>query len=52
MEGENVLTAVSFLRGALNRLEMSDDLPKNIVYKVLRWNFPFFLKRGFPDRIF
>ena len=34
-EGENVLTAVSFLRGALNRLEMSDDLPKNIVYKVL-----------------
>ena len=34
-EGENVLTAVSFLRGALNRLEMSDDLPKIIVYKVL-----------------
>ena len=34
-EGENVLTAVSFLRGAINRLEMSDDLPKNMVYKVL-----------------
>ena len=34
-EGENVLTVVSFLRGACNRLKMCDDLPKNIEHKIL-----------------